>query len=111
MYIKSKGGDKLCISIERLQNGELTLQVKQKLRIETDVHASYVVVCLLNLHGVSALSKLDLDMQQLVLIVEQRDRFVSCSEEVEIEDVSNLNLDWLVDMKELEIKEKIIGQQ
>ena len=45
-------------------------------------------------------------MQQLVTTVEQRDGFLLHLEETEIEDVSNLNLDWLIDMKELEVKEK-----
>ena len=39
-------------------------------------------------------------------MVKWREGVLLYLEEEEIEDASNLNLDWLIDMKELEIKEK-----
>ena len=53
----------------------------------------------------SILAKLDPDMQNLVSTVVWRDDVLLYLEEVEIEDASKINLDWLIDIKELDIME------
>ena len=106
MNITSKSGDKLFIAIERAWNGELTLWAKRKFRAEAEMHASHVEAWLIKLHGDSVLSRMDPDMQNVVKAVVWRDGFPLCTEEAEIEDAGNIQIEWLLDMKELEIKEK-----
>ena len=53
----------------------------------------------------SILAKLDPDMQNLVSTVVWRDDVPLYPEEAEIEDASKINLDWLIDIKNLDIME------
>ena len=57
-------------------------------------------------HGDDVLAKLDPQVQDLVNSVVWRDELPLYPEEAEIEDASNLQIDWLIDMEDLEIKEK-----
>ena len=106
MNLTSKSGDKLFISIERVWNGELTLWDKRKFRAEAETHASHVAAQLIQLHGDSVLSRMDQDMQNVVKAVVWRDKFPLYTEEGEIEDTGNIQIELLLDMKEIEIKEK-----
>ena len=53
----------------------------------------------------SIIAKLDPDMQNLVKTVIWRDDVPLYPEEAEIEDVSKINLNWLIDIKDLDIME------
>ena len=53
----------------------------------------------------SIIAKLDPNMQNLVKIVIWRDDVPLYPEEVEIEDASKINLDWLINIKDLDIIE------
>ena len=106
MNLASKSGDKLFIAIERAQNGELTLWAKQKIRVETETHALHIAAWLIQLHRDSVLLKMDSDTQNAVKEKVWRDGFLLCTEETEIEEAGNIRIEWLIDMKELEIKEK-----
>ena len=53
----------------------------------------------------SIIAKLDPDMQNLVKTVVWRDNVLLYPEEAEIEDASKINIDWLIDIKELDIME------
>ena len=106
MNLKSKNGDKLYIAVERAWHGELALWAKRKHKTEAETCASHMAAWLQNLHGSSILTKLDPQVQDLVRSVEWRDGFPLCPEEAEIEDAGNLKLDWLIDMKELDVKDQ-----
>ena len=56
------------------------------------------------MHSDVIISKLDPDMQAIIKIVIWRDRVPLYPEEAEIEDASKINIDWLIDMKELDIE-------
>ena len=64
-----------------------------------------MAVWLTKIHGMSIIAKLDPDMQNLVKTVVQRDEVSLYPEEAEIEDASKINLDWLIDIKDLDIIE------
>ena len=106
MNLKSKNGDKLYIAVERAWHGELSLWAKRKYKTEAETHASHMAAWSQKLHGSSILTKLDPQVQDLVRSVKWRDGFPLHPEEAEIEDAGNLKLDWLIDMKELDIKEQ-----
>ena len=48
------------------------------------------------------MAKLDLDIQKIVKTVEQREGVPLYPEEAEIEDACKMEIDWLIDIKELE---------
>ena len=58
---------------------------------------------LTKIHRMSIIAKLDPDMQNLVKTVVWRDDVPLYPEEAEIEDASKINLDWLIDIKDLDI--------
>ena len=64
-----------------------------------------MVAQLTKINGNSIIAKLDLYMQNLVKTVIWRDNILLYPEEVEIEDASKINIDQLIDMKELDIME------
>ena len=105
MNLKSKSGDKLFLAIERSWNGELTLWAKRKFKTEAETCSAYMAAWLANMHGDCIISKLDPDMQNLVKSVEWRDGMPLYPEEAEIEDASKINIDWLIDMTDLDIAE------
>ena len=57
---------------------------------------------LVKLHGDGVIAKLDPATQALVKKVEWRNDIPLYPEEAEIEDASEMKIDWLIDMKELE---------
>ena len=57
------------------------------------------------MHSDSATTKLDHNIQNIARTVVQRDGTLLCLEEAGIRDASNINLDQLVDIKELGIIE------
>ena len=105
MNLESKSGDKIFIAIERSWQGELTLWVKHKFKVDAEIYLSYMAAQLTKIHGMSIIAKLDPDMQNLVKTVVQRDEVSLYPEEAEIEDASKINLDWLIDIKDLDIME------
>ena len=54
-------------------------------------------------HGDGIIGKLDPDVQKIVKTVVWRDNLPLHPEEVEIEDASKMKIDWLIDIKELEM--------
>ena len=56
------------------------------------------------MHHDAIISKLDPDMKAIIKTVIWRDRVPLYPEEAEIEDASKINIDWLINMKELDIE-------
>ena len=106
MSLKAKNGDSLYIAIERDWNRELTVWAKRKYKTEAETYASHMAAWLHKYHGNDILAKLDPQVQDLVNSVVWRDELPLYPEEAEIEDAGNLQIDWLIDMEDLEIKEK-----
>ena len=96
--------DKLFLAIKRLWQGDLSLQAKYKHKVEVEEYASHMQVQLAKMHSNEIISKLDPNMQAIIKMVIWRDGVLLCPEEAEIEDASKINIDWLIDMKELEIE-------
>ena len=112
MNLKSKSGDKIFIAIEQSQQGDLILWVKRKFKVEAELVLVYIAAQLVKLHRDSILTKLDLDMQKVIKTVQWREGVLLYLEKVEIEDTSKIQLDWLIDIEELnnmERKEKSVA--
>ena len=105
MNLESKSSDKIFIAIKRSWQGELTLWAKHKFKVDTEIYSSYIAAWLTKIHRMSIIAKLDPDMQNLVKTVVWRDDVPLYLEEAEIEDASKINLDWLIDIKDLDIIE------
>ena len=105
MSLESKSSDRIFIAIERSWQGELSLWAKRKFKADAEIYSSHMAAWLMKIHGKSVLAKLDPDMQNLVSTVIWRDDIPLYPEEAEIEDASKINLDWLIDIKELDIME------
>ena len=54
-------------------------------------------------HGSHVLSKFNTGMQYLVSSVELKDELPPCPEDATIEEASNINIAWLIDIEELDI--------
>ena len=78
------------------------MQAKRKFKAEAEECASHMAVWLVKKHGDSILTKLDPEIQEVVKIVIQREDVPLHPEEVEIEDASKIEIDWLVDVKGLD---------
>ena len=105
MNLESKSGNKIFIVIERSLQGELTLWAKHKFKAEVEIYLSHIAAQLIKIHRNSIIAKLDPDMQNLVKTVIWRDDVLLYPEEAEIEDPSKINIDQLIDIKELDIIE------
>ena len=102
MDLETKEKKKIFIAAERSQQGDLTLLVKRKFKAEGEEHASHIVAQLVKKYRDNILTKLDLKIQKQVKTVIQRENIPFHSEEVEIEDASKIEMNWLVDIKELD---------
>ena len=102
MNLETKEKKKIFIAAQRSWQGDLTLQAKNKFKTEAEEHTSHAAAWLVKKHRDSILAKLDLEIQEVFKMVVQREDVLSCSEEVEIEDASKIEIDWLVDIKELD---------
>lgn len=106
MSLKAKNGDSLYVAVEKAWNGELTVWAKRKCKTEAETCASHMAAWLHKYHGDGVLAKLTPQVQDLVNSVVWRDELPLYPEEAEIEEAGNLKIDWLIDMEDLEIKEK-----
>ena len=73
--------------------------------MEAEVFSAHMAAWLVKLHGDSIMAKLDPDMQKIVKMVEWREGVLLYLEEAEIEDAYKMEIDWLIDIKELETTE------
>ena len=64
MDLRSKGGDKLYIAVERAWNRELALWAKKKFKTEAETHASCMAAWLHKIHRDLILVKLDPHLQE-----------------------------------------------
>ena len=93
MDLETEGKEKIFIAIERSWQGDLTLWAKRKYKAEAEVFSAHMVAWLVKLHGDSIITKLDLDMQKIVKMVEWREGVPLYSEEAEIEDACKMKID------------------
>ena len=103
MELKTDGGDAMFIAIERSWQGEQIAWTKKKHHKEAEKCTSHMAAWLVKLHGNSIIAKLDPEIQKMVKTVVWRDNLPLHPEEVEIEDASKMKIDWLIDVKELEM--------
>ena len=103
--LESKSGDKIFIAIEQFWQGDLTLWAKINFKAEAEVFFVHMAAQLAKLYRDTILSKLDLDMQNVVKTVQQRVGVLLYLEEVEIEDANKGQLDQLIDIEELKTME------
>ena len=102
MDLKTDKGDTMFIVVERNWQGEQVAWEKRKHKEEAELYSSHMAAWLVKLHGNSIIAKLDPATQALVKKVEWRNGIPLHPEEAEIEDASEMKIDWLIDMKELE---------
>ena len=103
MDLETESGEKIFTTIERSWQGDLTAWVKRKCKAEAEVFTTHMAAWLVKLHGSSIMTKLDPDIQKIVKTVEWREGVPLYPEEAETEDASKIELDWLIDIKELEL--------
>ena len=103
MELKTTKGHAMFVAIERSWQGEQVAWAKRKHNEEAEKHTSHMVAWLVKLHGDGIIAKLDPDVQKIVKTAVWRDNLLLHTEEVEIEDASKMKIDWLIDIKELEM--------
>ena len=103
MELKIKEGNTMFVAIERSSQGEQVVWAKRKYHEEAEKCTSHMAAWLVKLHGDGIIAKLDPDAQKIVKTVVWRDNLPLHPEEVEIEDASKMKIDWLIDIKELEM--------
>ena len=102
MTLKTEKGETIFITIERNWQGEQVAWAKRRHKEEAELYSLHVAAWLVKLCGDCAIAKLDPATQILVKKVEWRNNIPLCPEEAEIEDASEMKIDWLIDIKDLE---------
>ena len=103
MELKTKKGQTMFVAIEKSWQGEQVAWAKRKCHEEAEKCTSHMAAWLVKLHGDGIFAKLDPDVQKIVKSVVWKNNLPLCPEEVEIEDASAMKIDWLIDIKELEM--------
>ena len=101
MDLETKEKKKIFIAAERSQQGNLTLWMERKFKVEAQECASHMSAQLVKKHRDSILTKLGLEIQEVVKTVIQRDNVPLHSDKVEIADASKIEIDQFIDVKEL----------
>ena len=102
MDLKTKDGETIFIAVETNWQGEQVAWAKRKYKEDAELYSSHMAAWLVKLHGDCITAKLDPEIQTLVKKVVWRNNVPLYPEEVEIEDASEMKIDWLIDIKELE---------
>ena len=102
MDLKTKDGETIFIAVERNWQGEQVSWAKRRYKEDAELYSSHMAAWLVKLHGDCIIAKLDPDIQALVKKVVWRDNVPLYPEEAEIEDASEMKIDWLIDIKDLE---------
>ena len=102
MALKTEKGETTFITIERNWQGEQVAWAKRRHKEEVELYSSHMAAWLVKLCGDCAIAKLDPATQTLMKKVGQRNNILLHLEEAEIEDASEMKIDWLIDIKDLE---------
>ena len=102
MDLRTKDGQNIFIAVERNWQGEQVSWAKRKCKAEAELHSSHIVTWLVKSHGDGVAAKLDPEIQTSAQKVVWRDKVPLHPKEIEIEDASEMRIDWLIDIKELE---------
>ena len=103
MELKTTKGQTMFVAIEKSWQGEQVAWAKRKYNEEAEKYTSHMAAWLVKWHGDGIFAKLDPDVQKMVKSVVWKNNLPLYPEEVEIEDASTMKIDWLIDIKELEM--------
>ena len=92
----------MCVlTVERLQEGNYTSQVKCECYEDTSAHASYFLLLIMKLQGKELLIKSNLVEWEWAKCIDQIEGVLLHLDEVEIETMNNTKINWQLDVDEL----------
>ena len=77
------------------------LQAKHKCKEKASAYASYLPAQLVKSYRSEVLSKFDPEVQELASSIEQRENIPLYPDKIEMKDMNNAKLEWLLDIDDL----------